>query len=196
MDAPLGRAIGNALEVVECVDTLQGRGPRDVEDLSLCLAAQMLVVGGVAADVGDAQHRVRRALSSGAGFEKFREMVTFQGGDARALEDRDCMPVGPLRDMVPAARTGVVVAADAGAIGRATVLLGAGRDTVGGSVDHGVGAVVMRKPGDRVAAGDPLVELYYRREDRLSAARRLVKEAFVIGDEAPAATPLVLEVIR
>jgi len=196
MDAPLGRAVGNALEVVECVDTLRGCGPRDLEELSVRLAAQMLVVGGLAVDVPDAEHRVRRALSSGAGLEKFLEMLAFQGGDARALEDRDRMPVGPLRGMVTAARAGVVVAVDAEAIGRATVLLGAGRDMVGGTVDHAVGAVVLRRPGDRVSGGDPLVELYYRREDRLSPARRLATEAFVIGDEAPAATPLVLEVIR
>jgi pyrimidine-nucleoside phosphorylase len=196
MDAPLGRAVGNALEVVECVETLRGCGPRDLEDLSVRLAAQMLVVGGVAVDVLDGERRVRGALSSGAGLEKFREMVAFQGGDVRALEDPDRMPVGPLREIVTAARTGVVVAVDAEAIGRATVLLGAGRDTAGAAVDHAVGALVRRKPGDRVSAGDPLIELYYRGEDRLIPARRLAAEAFVIGDEAPAATPLVLEVIR
>jgi thymidine phosphorylase len=88
------------------------------------------------------------------------------------------------------------VAVDAEAIGRATVLLGAGRDTAGAAVDHGVGALLLCKPGDRVSAGEPLVELYYRGEERVTPARRLAAEAFVIGDEPPAAPPLVLEVIR
>jgi pyrimidine-nucleoside phosphorylase len=195
MDAPLGRCVGNALEVNESVETLRGCGPRDLEELCLRLTAQMLVVGGVASDVADGSQRARRALASGAGLEKFREMVTFQGGDPRVLDDTGRLPVGPLREVVTAARTGVVTAIDAEAIGRATVLLGAGRDTAGAPVDHAVGAIVLRSPGDRVSAGEPLVELYYRREDRLSPARRLAAEAFVIGADMPATKPLVLEVI-
>ncbi len=195
MDAPLGRAVGNALEVVECVETLQGRGPRDLEDLSLRLAAQMLVVAGVASDLADAQQRVRRALDSRAGLEKFREMVAFQGGDVDALTGSARMPVGPLRETITAGRSGVVMAVDAEAIGRATVLLGAGRDAVGAPVDHAVGAVVLARPGDRVSAGDPLIDLYYRGEERVCPARRLATEAFVIGEQVPAAAPLLLEVI-
>jgi len=196
MDAPLGRAVGNALEVVECVATLSGCGPRDLEDLSVRLTAQMLLIGGLAMDVPDGERQARRALSSGAGLGKFREMVAFQGGDLRALDEPDRLPVGPQREMVTASRTGFVVAVDAEAIGRATVLLGAGRDTAGAAVDHGVGALLLCKPGDRVSAGEPLVELYYRGEERVTPARRLAAEAFVIGDEPPAAPPLVLEVIR
>ncbi len=195
MDAPLGRSVGNALEVIESVETLRGCGPRDLEELCVRLTAQMLVVGGVATDVAEGEQRARRALSSGAGLQKLREMVAFQGGDPRVVDDTGRLPVGPLREMVTAARTGVVAAIDAEAIGRATVLLGAGRDTAGAPVDHAVGAVVLRRPGDQVSAGEPLVELYYRGEDRLSPARRLAAEAFVIGEDLPATTPLVLEVI-
>jgi len=195
MDAPLGCAVGNALEVVECVETLEGRGPRDLEDLSVLLAAHMLVVGGVATDVPAAVRRVRHALSSGAGLEKLREMVAFQGGDVGAIDDPARLPVGPRYEPVAATRSGFVRAVDAESIGRATMLLGAGRDTAGAPIDHAVGAVVLRKPGDRVAAGDELARIYYRSEGRLSPARRLVAEAFVVGDDAPAAEPLVLEVI-
>jgi thymidine phosphorylase len=84
---------------------------------------------------------------------------------------------------------------DAESIGRATVLLGAGRDTAGAPVDHAVGAVLLRKPGDPVTAGEPLALIHYRSEERVSPARRLVAEAFVIGDQPPAASPLVLEVV-
>ncbi len=196
MDAPLGRTVGNALEVVESVETLRGCGPRDLEDLSVRLTAQMLVVGAVASSVADGEARARRALESGAGLEKLREMIVFQGGDPRVVDDTTALPVGPLREPVTAPRTGVVAAIDAEAIGRATVLLGAGRDTAWMPVDHAVGARLLRKAGDPVAAGEPLIELYYRTEERLSQARRLATEAFVIGDEAPATPALVLEVIR
>jgi pyrimidine-nucleoside phosphorylase len=155
----------------------------------------MLVVGGVARDVADGDVRVRRALASGAGLEKLREMVAFQGGDPRVVDDPSLLPVGPLREVITAPRTGVVTTIDAEAIGRATMLLGAGRDKAGVPVDHAVGAIVLRKPGDRVSAGDALIELLYRGEHRLSQARRLAAEAFVIGEDAPAAGPLVLEVI-
>ncbi len=196
MDAPLGAAVGNAVEVAECLETLQGRGPRDLEELSVRLAAQMLVVGGVECDVAPAECRVRRALSSGAGLEKFREMVAFQGGDVRALDDPARLCPGARRLSVTAERTGIVAAVDAEAIGRATVLLGAGRDTAGAPVDHAVGAIVLRKPSDRVEAGEPLIDLRYRSDDRLADARRLVSSAFLIGDAAPATGPLVLELIR
>jgi pyrimidine-nucleoside phosphorylase len=195
MDAPLGRAVGNALEVIEAVATLRGCGPDDLERLCVRLTAQMLVVGGIAPDVIDGEHRARRALSSGAGLEKLREMVAFQGGNPRVLDDTGGLVVAPLREVVTAARTGVITAIDAEAIGRATGLLGAGRDTAGAPVDHAAGAILLHRPGDRVSAGEPLVELHYRSVDRLSPARRLAAEAFVIGEDRPAEAPLVLEVI-
>ncbi len=195
MDAPLGRSVGNALEVRESIDTLRGCGPPDLEALSVRLTAQMLMVGGLVADVDAGELRARKALTSGAALERFREMVAFQGGDARAVDDTSRLAIAASRDGVTATRTGTVVAVDAEAIGRATVLLGAGRDRAGAPVDHAVGAVVLRKPGDQVTAGDTLVEMYYRSEDRLSAARRLASEAFVIGDQPPAVPPLVLEVL-
>jgi pyrimidine-nucleoside phosphorylase len=195
MDAPLGRAVGNALEVIESVETLRGCGPADLEELSVRLTAQMLVVGGIADSVADGEARARRAMASGAGLQKLRDMVAFQGGDPRVLDDTRLLPIGPLRETVTAPRAGTVTAIDAEAIGRATVLLGAGRDTAGAPVDHAVGAIVLRRPGDRVAAGDPLVELYYRGEERLSPARRLAAEAFVIGEAPPLPGALVLELI-
>jgi len=195
MDAPLGRTVGNALEVIEAIETLRGCGPDDLERLCVRLTAQMLVVGGIAPDVVDGEHRAQRALSSGAGLEKLRDMVTFQGGNPRVLDDTGGLPAAPLREVVTAARTGVITAIDAEAIGRATVLLGAGRDTAGAPVDHGAGAVLLCRPGDRVSAGEPLAELHYRSEGRLSPARRLAAEAFVIGEDLPGEAPLVLEVI-
>ncbi len=198
MDVPLGRAVGNALEVVECLDTLEGHGPPDLEELSLALAARMVVVAGLAGDAGAAEAQVRHVLESGAALEKFRQMVAFQGGDPRVIDDRGLLPSAPCCTSVTAPRAGIVRRVDAEAIGRATVLLGAGRDTVGAAIDHGVGAIVHRKPGDAVAAGERLVELCYRSDAQLAGARRLVETAFEIGDDVDgraAGEPLILEVI-
>ncbi|MGE5357542.1 MAG: thymidine phosphorylase [Bacteroidales bacterium] len=199
MDAPLGRAVGNALEVIECLDTLEGHGPRDVEELSLALAARMLLVGGIASDPEDAASRVRRALHSGAALDTFRRMVAFQGGDLRALDDRRLLPTAERVTTVRAERSGVVVAVDAEAIGRATVLLGAGRDAVGAPVDPAVGAIVRGRPGDRVAAGDALVDLHVRRDDRLHEACALVSAAFRIEPGVLShpfeSSPLIIDVI-
>ncbi len=198
MDAPLGHAVGNAIEVAECLDTLEGHGPPDVEELSLALAARMLIVARVADTPQAAAARVRQALDSGAALEKFGEMVAFQGGDRRIIDDRRRLPSAPCRLPITASRSGSIRRVDAEAIGRATVLLGAGRDTVGAAIDHAVGAVVHRKPGDAVSAGDTLADLHYRREDDVAAAQRLVEEAFEIvedGADTVSSTPLILETI-
>jgi pyrimidine-nucleoside phosphorylase len=189
MDAPLGRAVGNALEVAECLDTLEGHGPHDVEELSLALAARMLMVAGVASDEDDAAARVRRALDSGTALERFRQMVAFQGGDVRSLDDRRMLPTARQVVTVRAERAGTIAAVDAEAIGRATVLLGAGRDAVGAPIDPAVGAIVCCRPGDSVDAGDALLDLHVRCEDRLEEACRLVNGAFRIvpdGESIPA----------
>src|SRR5205807_10010840 len=142
MDAPLGRNVGNALEVIECLETLKGRGPADLEALSVALAARMLLLGGVAADLPQAEAKVCAALTSGHGLEKFREIIVRQGGDPASVDDYGRLPAAPLRAAVRAPRAGYVVRLDAELIGRATMLLGAGRDRVEDPIDPGVGAVV------------------------------------------------------
>jgi pyrimidine-nucleoside phosphorylase len=192
MDVPLGRAVGNALEVIECIETLKGRGPKDVEELSVLLAARMLRLAGVAATNEEAERRVRGALASGAGLEKWRQIVEAQGGDPRVVDDYRRLPISPRRHLITAAHAGYLAALDAELIGRATVLLGAGRSRVEDEVDPAVGAMLITRPGATVAAGDPLVVLNYRREADLQAAVALVERAIEISDEAPAARPLVI----
>ncbi|NUR55040.1 MAG: thymidine phosphorylase, partial [Acidobacteria bacterium] len=138
MDAPLGRAVGNALEIIECIETLQGRGPKDVEALSVELAGRMLIVAGVETDGARAQQRVRAAIADGSGFEKLKQIVANQGGDPRVIDDPTRMPSAPDRDGVQAARDGFVAAIDAELVGRAAVLLGAGRDRLDAAIDPGV----------------------------------------------------------
>ena len=191
MDAPLGRTVGNALEVVECTELLKGRGASDLKQLSVLLAARMLVLSGVASDEVDGERRVLEALTSGRALEKWREIIANQGGDPHVVDEYRLLPMAPLRHIVTAPRSGFLTVLDAELIGRAAVALGAGRNRVEDTVDPAVGADVLAKPGARVAAGDPIVVLHYRREADLGSAAEQVLEAIRIEDEARAPMPLV-----
>jgi pyrimidine-nucleoside phosphorylase len=192
MDAPLGCAVGNALEVLECVDVLRGGGPPDLVEVTVELTARMLVLGRAAADQADAVEKVRASIASGAGLDRFRRIVENQGGDARFIDDRSRLPSAPGRHVVRAGRTGYVTKVDAALVGRASVALGAGRDRVEDPVDPGVGIIVHAKPGTQVSASDPVLELHFREQTRLDAALRLAELAVAVGDAAPPARPLIV----
>jgi pyrimidine-nucleoside phosphorylase len=196
MDAPLGRAVGNALEIVESIETLKGRGPADLEALSVEFAARMLVLSGVEPALAAATARVRDALSSGAGVEKLRQIVANQGGDASVVDDYSRLPAAPDRDFVSAARDGVVVAMRAEAVGRAAVALGAGRDRLDATIDPAVGFTIAAPAGSPVKRGDPIIEIHHRGGRGLADARRLLESAIVVGDTAAPARPLVLDRIQ
>jgi pyrimidine-nucleoside phosphorylase len=196
MDLPLGRAVGNALEVVECLETLKGRGPGDLESLSVTLAARMVRLGGLAETDGEAETKVRAALKSGAGLEKFRQIVEQQGGDPRIVDDYSRLPHSPHRSTVGADRAGYVVDLDAEKIGIGAMRLGAGRNRAEDPVDHAVGVVVLAPVGARVDAGDSVLEVHYRDERLLGTALPLLRAAVSIGDEAPTWVSLVLEEVR
>ncbi len=151
MDAPLGRAVGNALEVIECLDVLKGRGPTDLVDVCVELTARMLVFGRVADDVADGKERARRALASGLGLERFRQIVEQQGGDPRIVDDDRLLPTAPACHTITAVRSGFLTSLDAELVGRASVALGAGRDRVEDSVDPAVGIMVIAAPRGRAA---------------------------------------------
>jgi pyrimidine-nucleoside phosphorylase len=195
MDAPLGREVGNANEVVESIDTLKGRGPADLEELSVLLAARMLVVAGVTHDDADAESRVRGAISSGAGVEKFTQIVEHQGGDPRIVDDYSRLPSAPDRAAVTAPRSGFVAVLEAEGIGRAAVALGAGRGQLDDVIDHGVGITVAAHVGSEVRAGDPVLVIRHRGGRGLEPARALLEASVRIADAAPARQPLVVEEI-
>jgi pyrimidine-nucleoside phosphorylase len=193
MEAPLGRAVGNALEIVESIETLKGRGPADLESLSVEFAARMLVLAGVAGDLARATTAVRAALASGAGVEKFREIIANQGGDPAVIDDYARLPSVADRDLVVADRDGFVTEMKAEAVGRAAVLLGAGRDRLDAAVDPAVGFIIAAPVGSRVARGDAILEIHHRAGRGLADARRLLEKAIVIADAPLPARPLVLE---
>jgi pyrimidine-nucleoside phosphorylase len=192
MDAPLGRAVGNALEVIESFEVLNGRGPADLIDLSVALAARMLMLGRVADDPADAERKVRDAIASGAGLERFRRIIEQQGGDPHVVEDYGRLPAAPERHVMTAPRTGFLTSLDAELIGRASVVLGAGRDRVDDSIDPAVGIMVVAKPGAELRAGDAVLELHFRDRDRRDLAAGLAARAIQIGESRPNGSPLIV----
>jgi pyrimidine-nucleoside phosphorylase len=192
MDAPLGHAVGNAVEVIECLEVLKGRGPVDLIEVSTALAARMLVLGGVARDDAEGASHVRAALASGTALDRFCRIVEVQGGDPRVCDDYSRLPAVPGRCVVSADRSGYVTEVDAELVGRASVVLGAGRDTVDDDIDPAVGILVKTQRGEPVRAGDPILELHYRTITRRDAARPLAARAIVIDDSPPARRPQII----
>jgi pyrimidine-nucleoside phosphorylase len=195
MDAPLGRAVGNALEVREALDTLRGQGPADVEELSLRLAAQMVQMAG-AATMTDAERRVRQALADGQGLQKLRQIIERQGGDPRVVDVPARLPAAPHQSLLRAEHSGFVTAIDAEQVGRAAMVLGAGRNRLEDVIDPAVGIVVKARSGERVREGEALAELHYREPDSLRQALALARSAWAIGDERPMPQALILDTIE
>jgi pyrimidine-nucleoside phosphorylase/thymidine phosphorylase len=194
MDQPLGRAVGNALEVVETIELLRGGGPADLREVTVELTAEMLLLGGAAADREAARARVAAAIADGRGLAKLEEIVRAQGGDGAAIRDPGRLPRAPRTYDVPSGAAGFVAAIDAEAVGLAAVALGAGRARVEDRVDPAVGIVVHRKLGDPVSRGEPLCTVHEgersERRDRIAAR---LSAAWRIGDRAPPAAAIVLE---
>ncbi|RLC58036.1 MAG: thymidine phosphorylase [Chloroflexota bacterium] len=190
MNQPLGRAVGNALEVQEAITTLCENGPADFREHCLAVATEMLVLGGKAADTDDARALALETLTSGAAWQKFRELVEAQGGDIRYIEEPERLPRARLIEPVPAPRSGYVAAVNAAEVGMAVVELGGGRERKGDPIDHSVGVVVHYKVGDPVRKGMPLFTIHANDEANLAAARERVLAAYTFSDIAVEPLPL------
>jgi pyrimidine-nucleoside phosphorylase len=160
MDQPLGRAIGNALEVAEAVATLRGEGPPDFEALCRHEAGLLLALAGAAADAAAGERQAAAALRSGAALERLATVVAAQGGDARQIESLARLPAAPVVREVASPRSGWIAGLDALALGRLVVRLGGGRQRKGEAIDHRVGLMLRAKVGDRLVAGDPLATVH------------------------------------
>jgi thymidine phosphorylase len=196
MDAPLGSAVGNALEVIECLDILKGSAAGGLVDVSFELAARMLMLGRVASDRADAERQVKDSIASGRALDRFRQIIEGQGGDPRVVDDYSRLPAAPSRHCLTGDRAGYLTRLDAELVGRASVALGAGRDRVDDTVDPSVGILLKARPGNRIAAGDPILELHYREPAKLDAALVLARRAISIGDEAPAPRAIIAGEVR
>jgi pyrimidine-nucleoside phosphorylase len=180
MFQPLGRAVGNALEVREAVETLRGAGPADFREHCLTVAGYMLHAGGRARSPRLGRAIAAEKLADGGALEKFRALVRAQGGDDRICGDLSLLPSAPCRGTLAAEKSGCLAAAHAGKIGLCSVRLGAGRARKGDAIDPAVGIVLNAKVGDRIRKGDPLCEIHAATEAALARAVQDLKEAFVI----------------
>jgi pyrimidine-nucleoside phosphorylase/thymidine phosphorylase len=193
MDQPLGQAVGNAVEVAESLACLKGQGPADLMDLSIELAAEMVVLGGRAGSLGEARATCRAAVADGSALERFARLVRAQGGDPRVIDDPSLLPAPRRRVRIRATEPGSVLALAARPVGHATMLLGAGRERMDSTVDHAVGVVVHKKVGDAVAAGEPLCTLLVNDETRLLEAEALIRGAYVLAEGPARPAPLIVE---
>ncbi|MDX3656996.1 thymidine phosphorylase [Streptomyces sp. ID05-26A] len=184
MSVPLGRAVGNAVEVAESVDVLRGGGPADVVELTVALAREMLSLAGISVDPA-------AVLASGEAFEVWARMIRAQGGDPDAA-----LPVASHKHVVVAPASGVLSTLDAYGVGVAAWRLGAGRARKEDPVQFGAGVLCLAKPGDVVEAGQPLLELYTDTPDAVAGALQALEGAYSVADSAPERSPLVIDTIR
>ncbi|MCS7221855.1 MAG: thymidine phosphorylase [Anaerolineae bacterium] len=197
MSQPLGRAVGNALEVIEAIETLRGGGPMDFREHALAVAAEVLATRReITGEPETERVQAEEALSSGAAWEKFRQFVAAQGGDVAVVDEPDRLSQARLRMPLLAPKAGYVQAIDAAAVGMAVVDLGGGRAKKGDPIDHAVGVIMRARVGDWIEAGQPLCEIHANDPERLMEAQARLTRAFVLGPEPTTPPPLIHGVVR
>jgi len=195
MDIPLGRAVGNSLEVLEAVNVLAGRGPADLVEVCSELAARMLCLArGWAYE--ESIEKVRDALASGAALEKFREWIARQGGDASFIESPEKLGTAPVTWELKAEEGGYISSMDAERIGKAAAVLGAGREKAGDPIDYTAGIVLLGKTGDEVREGGTLATLYTSKKEKIPEAAVFLRDAIRISPQKPAPQPLIFGVVE
>ena len=193
MNRPLGRAIGNSLEIMEAVRILKGEEKGPLLEVALLLGCRLLIMGEMANSETEAREKLEKSLLSGEAFSRFERMVWAQGGDARALSRFDMLPVSREYEY-KAEKSGFINEMDAQALGSAALALGAGREKKGESIDYGAGIYLIKTLGERVEKGEPIARVYTQKSDWSQAGFQLGR-AFGIGEERPA-PPLIYEIIE
>ena len=196
MDQPLGFKVGNALEVEECIEVLRGQGPADLRELCLELAAWMFHLGGAASTIAQGKLNAAKLLDSGQALERFRQMVTLQGGDVASIDDPIRLPRAKHQIVVASPKSGYITTVQCEAVGTACVVLGGGREKKEDSVDPAVGIVLHHKVGDQVASGEPLCTIHFSNETKAAAATKLLEDSYRIDDTPPRKQQLVHRVIQ
>ncbi len=195
MSQPLGEYVGNALEVMESLEALKGRGPQDLVLLCEEIGAQCLIVGQLAADGDEAKAIFRETISSGRALEKFREIIRGQDGNPAVVDDYTLLPSASRQATLASPAAGFVAAMDTEKIGLAMCVLGAGREALDSTVDHSVGMRLHKKIGDPVGLGEPLCTLYYNDEGRHREAAKQVAEAYSFAEGAPMPPKMIRKLI-
>lgn len=196
MEQPLGRAIGNALEMAEAIAILHGRGPQDVSELCYHEVAELLVMTGTAKNMSEAWQRVAQAVGSGAGVAKLAEVIAAQGGDARQIEHPELLPSAPVHTMLAAPRSGYIGGIEAEQVGLASMHLGAGRFKKGDAIDHRTGLILQAKIGDYLQEGEPLVEIHARTGAEADSVREILLNCYTWSETPVTPGPLVYDTIR
>lgn len=195
MDRPLGFNIGNILEVKEAVETLRGKGPSDLTEICIALAAHMLSL----AEKGtyeQCEAQVKKVIADGSALKTFADMVEAQGGDSRVIYDTSLFERAKFSRVVKAEKSGYIVKVDTEGYGTAALLLGAGRNTKEDKIDFTAGIILSKKTGDFVKAGEAIATLYTNSGEKLDAGERKLIESTVIGDEKPAYKPIILDKVQ
>jgi len=195
MNQPLGRAVGNAVELREALDTLHGRGPADLRQHCLTVAGQMLLVAGEARDDAEACARLEPLLDGGGAWAKFCEWIAAQGGDVSSVEEPQLLPAARIVRELPAPRNGTVAGVDAQEVGLTSMLLGGGRAKKGDAVDHAVGVVLQAKIGERVEKGQSLLTLHANDEATLAEAQERLLAAYTWSDDPVSPPPLTHQIV-
>lgn len=195
MNQPLGNAIGNSLEVIEAIETLKGKGPFDITELSLVLAGAMIYVGGKASSMEEGRKMAEDALQNGSALEKFKAFLSGQGGDVRVIDDYSLFPQAAFVKHVTSEETGYVSGIETRVVGFASQHSGAGRATKEDSIDMAAGIDLHKKVGDEVAPGDVLATVYGNDLSKVELAAVELKKAFYIHKDRPQAIELIKKII-
>lgn len=199
MDQPLGRAVGNALEVEEAIKTLRGEGPPDLEELCLVLGSWMLYLAEKVSDPGEGKNALKKVIENGAALNKFKELIKRQHGDIRVTEDLSLLPKSEKQFKVQSAGEGYISRLKAEIIGMAAMTLGAGREMKDSTIDPAVGVTVEKKVGDRVKTGDTLAVLHARAgvsPDQVDSIKKMVSSAYEFVKDPVDLQPLVFGVVK
>jgi pyrimidine-nucleoside phosphorylase len=195
MNQPLGFAVGNALEIMEVSQTLQNAGPVDLTRLSLELAARMIWLGKITPTIEEAREIAQARLLDGSGYKKFKDVIKAQSGDPQVLDRFELLPNATGAAEILCPRPGYISAIDAELIGKASSLIGAGRDTKEDTIDHAVGVILEAKIGTKMESGGVLCRIYHTSEEHLEEAEQMVEDAFKISSNPPDERQLILEVV-
>ena len=195
MDEPLGFAIGNSLEVKEAIEVLKNRGPEDLRELCLILGAHMLKLGGATRNHEEGKKRLEKILKEGTAFDKFKEMVTAQGGNPEIIDNPELLPLAKHCTKIKADLSGYIQKIDSRLIGESAMLLGAGREKKESEIDLSVGIILKKKVGNKVNINEDLAEVYYNDSKKLKEAKGKLLSSFVIGKKKPQKLPLILATI-
>jgi len=195
MDEPLGFAIGNSLEVKEAIEVLKNRGPEDLRELCLVLGAHMLKLGGIVKHYEEGKNKLEKILKDGTALDKFKEMITAQGGNSEIIDNPELLPLSKYSTKIKADSGGYIQKIDSRLVGESAMLLGAGRERKESKIDLSVGIILKKKVGSKVNINEDLAEIYYNDSQKLEEAKKKLLSSYVIGNKKSPKLPLILATI-